>query len=342
MKHYLKQFTAWATALRRNFKNNMFERARMRLTVFYIAAMGIVLGIFSATLIYTLERNIESTYREHLGEGDYFDRALLDTNDGIEAIIYIVDGFLVLIIGAGSYILAGRTLRPIRESLEAQKRFSANASHDLRTPLSIIMTEGEVALANSAMDSKEYRSIILSVLEEAHVMSALVEDLLLVARSENGSSYTEKTTVFLSELLDPLVSRIRKQAQQKEISVSYTSPANIQVEANEYLLTRAFQNILQNAINYTPSGGTIAIAIKTEGNKVSTTITDTGVGIGESELPYIFDRFYKAAHSRNDNAGSGLGLPIAKEIIEQHQGSIAVRSFLKKGTAVQIALPNLS
>lgn len=332
---------AWAIALQRNFKNNMFERARIKLTAFYLVGMVIVLGIFTSVLVVTLEKNIRETYVKTIGSEEGFDRAILDTNDGIEAVVYTTDGIFLLLLGLISYTLAGRTLRPIKESLEAQKRFSANASHDLRTPLSIIMTEGEVALANKTIDQKEYRSMILSVLEEAHVMSALVEDLLLVARSENGSSYTEKNTISLSEFLDPLVSRIRKQAEQKQVSVSYTSPEYVQIEANEYLLTRAFQNILQNAINYTSSGGSITVTTKTESTKLRIVITDTGVGIRESELPYIFDRFYKAAHSRNDNSGSGLGLPIAKEIIEQHQGSIVITSVLKKGTTVEILLPRL-
>lgn len=339
MKNYLKQSMAWATALRRNFQKNMFERARIKLTVFYLAGMIAVLGIFTAVLVVTLEKNIRDTYQENIGSGESFDRAILETNDGIEAVVYTVDGLLLLILGIASYILAGRTLRPIKESLDAQKRFSADASHDLRTPLSIIMTESEVALSSESTEASEYRSTIKSVLEEAHVMSHLVEDLLFIARSENASSYEEKDMVLLSDLIDPLVLRTQKQGAQKAISVSQTPMPQVSIYVNEHLFTRALQNILQNAINYTPQGGTITVSAQEDHKQVVLSIADTGVGIDEEDLPHVFDRFYKAAHSRNDGPGSGLGLPIAKEIVENHNGSIEITSIPKKGTRVNITIP---
>ena len=341
MKNYLKQSTAWATALRRNVQKNMFERARVKLTAFYLAGMIVILGIFTGVLVVTLEKNIRDTYRENIGSGESFDRAILETNDGIEAIIYTVDGLLLIILGVASYVLAGRTLRPIKESLDAQKRFSADASHDLRTPLSIIMTESEVALASEGAEASEYRSTIKSVLEEAHVMSHLVEDLLFIARSENASSYEEKYTFLLSDLINPLVLRTQKQGAQKDISVSQTLMPQVSIHVNEHLFTRALQNILQNAINYTPEGGTITISAKEGRGQIVLLIADTGVGISAEDLPHVFDRFYKAAHSRNDGSGSGLGLPIAKEIIENHNGTIVINSILKKGTQIEISLPTV-
>lgn len=342
MKNYLKQSMVWATALRRNVQKNMFERARIKLTTFYLVGMIVILGIFTGVLVVTLEKNIRDTYRENIGEGESFDRAILETNDGIEAIIYTVDGLLIIILGAASYILAGRTLRPIKESLEAQKRFSADASHDLRTPLSIIMTESEVVLASESAEASDYQSTIKSVLEEAHVMSHLVEDLLFIARSENASSYEEKDTVLLSDLIDPLVLRTQKQGAQKNISVSQAPIPQISIHVNTHLFTRALQNIFQNAINYTPQGGAITVSARKDHKQIVLSIADTGVGIDEEDLPHVFDRFYKAAHSRNDGSGSGLGLPIAKEIIEQHNGTIEITSVLKKGTTVEISLPIVS
>ena len=148
MKNYLKQRTELGIDLIRKIKSNIFEKARIRLTLYYIAIMVIVIGIFSSVLIVSLENNIEESLTLRIEQNEVLDEAILETNKGIETLVFMLDGLLLLLIGVASYFLAGKTLDPIKKVLESQKRFSADASHDLRTPLAIITTETEVALSN--------------------------------------------------------------------------------------------------------------------------------------------------------------------------------------------------
>jgi signal transduction histidine kinase len=163
-------------------KNNIFKKARIKLTLYYIGIMAIILLAFSSVLIFTIESKIREGFRDRItiteSEGD----PAKNTSDEIEFIIYIVDGLLLVIIGFSSYFLAGKTLKPIKEALDSQKKFSADASHDLRTPLAIMMTESEVALQNKNPKVDELQSTIESNLEEAKKMSKLVNDLLLISR----------------------------------------------------------------------------------------------------------------------------------------------------------------
>ena len=181
MKHYLKQFTAWVTVL----THNPFEKARLKLTLFYVGAIIVIMGLFSLVLIATLEKNIQDS-SEDITDGYLVQhKALIRTKDTVETVIYTIDGILILIIGGIGYFLAGRTLRPIQESLDKQKRFTADASHDLRTPLAIMKTEMEVALQDKRTNDISYRKIIASNLEEVNKMATLVSDLLLVARDNH-------------------------------------------------------------------------------------------------------------------------------------------------------------
>ena len=177
MKHYLKQFTAWVTVL----THNPFEKARLKLTLFYVGAMIVVIGLFSVVLIATLEKNLQDSLEDITGGNPAQHMAFIIAKDTVETVVYTIDSILILIIGGIGYFLAGRTLRPIQESLDRQKRFTADASHDLRTPLAIMKTEMEVALQDKHTNDSFYRKTIASNLEEVNKMTTLVSDLLLVA-----------------------------------------------------------------------------------------------------------------------------------------------------------------
>jgi signal transduction histidine kinase len=250
----------------------------------------------------------------------------------------VVDGFLLLIVGGVGYFLAGKTLKPIKKNFEAQKRFTADASHDLRTPLTIMKTEIEVALANKSSDNTKYREVLQSGLEEIGTMSSLVEDLLALARSEGIQKKEEQEVLDYVSSLTSLVERVKVQARNKHIDINLqTVPASIFVNKTNFM--RAIQNVLNNAVHYTPLHGKIDITLSKKAKYFILTVSDTGVGISDEDLPHVFDRFYKASHSRNDQTGSGLGLSIAKEFIERYNGNIKVVSVLNKGTVVTIAVP---
>ena len=335
MKHYLKQFMGWDIAL----THNPFERARVKLTLFYVGTMIIIMGIFSLVLIATLEQNIQDSLEDITGGDLMQQQALVRTKDAIETVVYAIDGILILIIGGVGYFLAGRTLRPIRESLERQKRFTADASHDLRTPLAIMKTGMEVALQDKHPNDISYRKTIVSNLEEINKMTTLVFDLLLVARTEQTVEKDTSRLVDVHGFVDSVIKKMQIKAQEKSITLAMEGTVHGNVKVHGHNFDRVLQNVLQNAINYTPSGGRVTVSIHKEKSGYKIIVVDTGVGIPEADLPHIFERFYKASHSRNDASGSGLGLSIAKQIIEQHKGSIAISSHTGEGTEVTITIP---
>ncbi len=302
--------------------------------------MAVILLAFSSVLIFTIESKIREGFRDRItiieSEGDPAKNA----SDEIELIIYVVDGLLLVIIGFSSYFLAGKTLKPIKEALDSQKKFSADASHDLRTPLAIVMTESEVALQNKNPKVEELQFIIGSNLEEAKKMAKLVNDLLLISRGEQENTLNNYITTDLYSFAEKVVQKFIRQAKDKNIvlEISEYKKADILLEPNTF--ERAISNILQNAINYTKQGK-IKVEIKEDAKNIILSISDTGVGISSADLPFIFNRFYKAEHSRNDKSGSGLGLSIAKQIINKHKGDIVVESSAGNGTTVTIKVPKV-
>lgn len=335
MKQFLKQSTESATASMRN----PFAIARVKLTAYYLACTVVVLAIFSILLISTLEKNLKNSYEEFV-ESDVQKRneVFIRTSDGIQTSILLVDGLILILVGGIAYFLAGKTLVPIKEATDRQKRFTADASHDLRTPLTILRTTIEVALQNRAEDPEVYKKVLHSGLEEVKTMSLLVEDLLVLARNEAGENKREKKQIHLEECIQGIVERISIEAKQKSIAIHMHMEKTSPVFANETYLMRAFQNIIQNAVQYTPPYGTITVSVEKVGAHVVCRVKDTGPGIAKGDLPHIFERFYKSSHSRSE-AGSGLGLAIAKEIIESNMGTIEIESTIGSGTEVTVKVP---
>ncbi|HEY1037392.1 MAG TPA: HAMP domain-containing sensor histidine kinase [Candidatus Paceibacterota bacterium] len=365
MKQYLKQFTEWGTGLR----HNVFLKARLKLTLYYALFMAVIIGLFSMTLLSEIDKNMHAAYRRHMVRNDIFmkefprtpvfdagiqrinriyEEDFLEASKAVRTLIYTVDAVLLALIVAASYVLAGRTLRPVKQALDDQKRFVADVSHDLRTPLAIMKTETEVALQDGE-PSSSHRDALKSNLEEIDKMSSLVSDLLLLARTEGVYQYADTLQtgdaepISMTGLMNRISERMGKQAALKNIELSFANAAkgDALVEGHLNHLERAIQNIVQNAINYTPEHGHVATALSEHGSSFRITVKDTGVGISKADLPHVFNRFYKASHSRSSSSGSGLGLPIAKQIIEQHKGTIEISSKEGKGTEVHIQIPRI-
>lgn len=301
--------------------------------------MTVILVLFSGALIYTMDLKLKESLHGKIVVVSDKEDPVDEASDEIISLIYYIDGSLLILIGVLSYFLAGKTLKPIKDSLDAQKKFSADASHDLRTPLAIITTESEVVLQNSSNKEKDYKKVIISNLEEARKMSTLVNDLLIISRSENENISNNFIVVDLYNFVEKIMSKMKTQAENKGLLISINEYKKILVKVDASNFERAISNIIQNAVNYTKKGE-IKVIVSGDHKKANITISDTGVGINEQELPFIFDRFYKAEHSRNDESGSGLGLCISKQIIEQHKGNIIIESKIGVGTTVNITIPN--
>ena len=317
-------------------KNNLFNNVKIKLTIYYVLIMSVVLIIFSAALIYSVDINLEENLNGKVIITENKESPIEHASDDIESIIFYIDGILILIITLLSYFLAKKTLKPIKDSIDAQKKFSADASHDLRTPISIIISESELALSDK--NEKDLKGVIESNLEEAKKMSKLVGDLLIIFRNENKNIKDKLIQIDLHYFIGKIVSKMKIKAEDKGLKLTLNDYKKILLEVDISNFERAILNIIENSIYYTKKGS-IHIDISDDNKYAYIIVSDTGVGINEKDLPYIFDRFYKAEHSRNDESGSGLGLPISKQAIIQLKGTIEVQSKPNEGTTVKILIP---
>jgi signal transduction histidine kinase len=219
-------------------------------------------------------------------------------------------------------------------------QFTADASHDLRTPLALIRTNAELALRRPRSDS-EYCEALGRILSTSEETTELIEQLLLLARADANVAQLKLEPTALSPVLQAVAQKANVLAAGKGLAFSHSvvsSPHTL--FANQAALERLLLTVLDNAIKYTPAGGRVSLGVRLENSEASIEITDTGIGISEKDLPHVFERFYRADHARSrETRGSGLGLSIAKWIAEIHHGSIDLRSQAGQGTRVTIRLP---
>ena len=219
------------------------------------------------------------------------------------------------------------------------KQFSADAAHELKTPLTIIRGELEISL-HEERSTEEYEAIIASALEEITRLSNVVETLLELSRADMGKVKMKKGKADLSRHIMDVCDDVVILSESKNVHVEYNIEPNIEIEYDSGRVHQAFLNVIDNAIKYTPEGGKIFINLKKNDSNAVIEVTDTGEGIPDSELPHIFDRFYRVKKKRSDEIqGTGLGLSIVKWIIEAHNGSIDVTSKRNQGTTFTMKLP---
>jgi signal transduction histidine kinase len=246
---------------------------------------------------------------------------------------------VILILGTGaSYWLARRTLRPIETALEAQSRFTADASHELRTPLTAMQSEIEVALRNPKFNKQEARDLLASNLEEIAKLKALSDGLLQLA--SNNGSHIEYRDVDMQGVVRAALKRVTPIAKKKNITVIDESE-DVLAKGEPQSLIDLTVILLDNAVKYSPDGTTVRLAVRQHNLQAELRVADEGYGIKASDVPHIFSRFYRAdtARSKQNGNGYGLGLSIAKKIVDIHNGTITVRSTPGKGSTFIVRLP---
>ncbi|MCS7289651.1 MAG: HAMP domain-containing histidine kinase [Roseiflexus sp.] len=243
------------------------------------------------------------------------------------------------LVGTASWWLAGRALRPAQEAWERQQRFIASASHELRAPLALIRASAEVALRETPPDAADQRDLLGDILAESDHMRRLVDDLLTLTRLDSGQLKLTIEPVDLADLLRKVQRQVARLGEQRGISVVLETASGV-VQADAERLQQVVLIALDNALRYTPSGGQIVLSAKPMGRMVQITVADTGSGIAPEHLPHIFERFYRADPARGrENGNAGLGLSIAKGLVEAMHGRITVTSAVGVGTTVSVALP---
>lgn len=228
-------------------------------------------------------------------------------------------------------------LTRIDQAFSTQQQFIQDVSHELRTPLTALKGKQEVTL-NKKRSPEEYEAVLGVNLEEINKMSQLVENLLALAQMEKKDILLKPRSIDLNRVIEKVINNMQALADQKNIFLLFSPAGKIILEADDNQISRVFLNIIDNAIKYTGDNGKITVKVSKDKDYAKIEILDTGAGIKGEELPYIFDRFYRADKSRSTQ-GFGLGLSIAKSIVDAHKGKIQVKSEIQKGTDFIVFLP---
>jgi len=218
-------------------------------------------------------------------------------------------------------------------------QFTADASHELRTPISLIRTEAEITLRKSRSE-EEYRDALFHVLTEAEATSSMVEKLLSLARSDSGQRTLEGRLVDLGDTVLRVASEWQAVLESKALRLTKTIAAGVYVVGDATALHQLLNILLDNAVKYTPGPGTIRLSVEERNNAAVLKVTDSGIGIDPEHRDRIFERFYRADKARSrESGGAGLGLAIAQQIVVQHHGSLEVESTPDKGSTFVVELP---
>lgn len=257
-------------------------------------------------------------------------------------VISVVIGLLISI-GLG-YLLAGRSLKPIKETYESKQKFLADVSHELRTPLSVMMLSSETLEREISKENTFQLDALADIKAETVKMSGLVENLLLFARSDNRKLLPTIQLVNISRLIEVLNNGYVYIAKNKEITLYNDIERDITIEGDEKLLSSLFSILIDNGLKYTKRNGSVSIRLEKEKVKekegIRFIVKDTGIGIHKADLNHIFNRFYRVSdNSDKESGGYGLGLSIAKEIVEVHGGIIKAESEKDKGSTFMVWLP---
>lgn len=326
----------------------MFESATVKLTTWYLAILIAISLLFSFVIYSSASAEIDTRF-------GYLQRdsrmivnipdSKFDTLRNIQvheaqasllASLVITNICIWLAGGVGSYYLARRTLIPIEEAHEAQSRFTSDASHELRTPLASMKTEIEVALRDPSLTKQEAKELLTSSLEEVNKLTKLSQTLLQLSRLDHDNISWEK--VNLGEAAKSVIDKFDKTG--KRIQLRGTSQS---IQANRSSIDELLTILLDNAVKYSPDDTLVEVSLIKQKQLVGFEVSNEGEGIAPDVLPHIFDRFYRADSSRTsgDKKGYGLGLALAKKIVELHNGELTVSSAINKETTFRVLLPSV-
>lgn len=225
------------------------------------------------------------------------------------------------------------------DSFRRQRQFTADASHEIRTPLTVMKGQIDVALQRERKP-EDYRQVLQAINEEVDRLIRLAGSLLTLARADAGQIPLAFESLSLTDVVASATEQVAPMARERGVKLQITPSATVTIQADEDLLLHLLLNLLDNAIKYTPAGGQVSVGCRLVDAQVELWVRDTGCGIPEEQLPYIFDRFYRVdkARSRREG-GAGLGLAISRWIAEAHGGSISVESAEGKGATFAVRLP---
>jgi len=318
-----------------------FKSAYLKLTLFYVLIAMAVSISFSIAIYQISSREIgrglgpQSGIFRNMIADDFENirrEQILESSSRLKINLFYYNLAILILSSIGGYFLARRTLRPIEEAMDSQNRFTADASHELRTPLAAMRSEIEVALRDEKFNLNMSKKLLNSNLEEIIKLETLSAALLKLARIEENSAQNFEI-VSLEEIITESFEKLEKIADKKEIEFE-VSLKDLKIKGDHQSLVELFVILLDNAIKYSPKKSKVIITIQQNKNHIIVKIKDYGIGIKASDLQHIFERFYRADASRSKEKvdGYGLGLAIAKQIVELHYGQIFAKSTPGRGS----------
>jgi len=332
----------------------MFQQARIKLTVWYLAII-MAISLFFSILIYRgvthelsgrlrmIERRLELPrygMRPPVGQTEFFFLDYMEVRKRIILILAYTNVAILMVSAVAGYFLAGQTLAPIVSAMEEQKRFVADASHELKTPLTALYTSIEVALRDKKLTLPAAYRALQENLTDVQNLTKLSDELLSLARYQDGQNNLKREDVDVKDALDAARTRVAPLAKRKGVALSITTAPHV-ITAHRESLVKLFAILFDNALKYTDTGGSVTVDTVRERKQLVVNVRDTGIGIAKKDLPFLFERFYRIDQSRAKKPaqGFGLGLSIAKKIVTLHGGSIDVRSAPGKGSTFSVRMP---
>lgn len=323
----------------------MFQKARLKLTAWYLLIIMLISVSFSLVIYRVLtlefvrfERIQRFRFERRFFTPPPFDPELInETKKRLGLILIFINAGILVFAGGVGYFLAGKTLRPIKEMVDEQNRFISDASHELRTPLTAIKTSMEVSLRDKNFTLIDARKIITDSLNEVNRLKTLSDNLLQLIQYQTTKDHIKFQTVAFDKLIKEIVEKFTPLAKQKNLQIK-TQLIKCQINGDPYGLSSLLSILIDNAIKYSLPDKNIIISLKKADHTINLSVKDFGIGIAKKDLPYIFNRFYRAdtARSKKIQGGYGLGLAIAKEIVDLHGGKINVLSSPNKGSLFSV------
>ncbi|TVX76909.1 HAMP domain-containing histidine kinase [Peribacillus simplex] len=264
-------------------------------------------------------------------EKEMLDRLLL--------ILFVGGGIGSLVAVGAGYLLAGRALIPVKKSWDQQQQFVSDASHEIRTPLAVIQSRADLLFQSPSATIEEKAVDISIISKEVRRLNKLVNGLLTLTRTDSNQMEVKKSNFFLDDLLMDIVEQYTDIASFQEKSIISHAPEKVVFHGDKERIHQLLVILVDNAMKFTEEGGEISLSCIKNSSSVILTVEDNGKGIPQEDLPLIFNRFYQVEQSRSANEGSGLGLSIAKWIVNTHQGNIKVTSEQNERTRFEITFP---
>jgi signal transduction histidine kinase len=229
-------------------------------------------------------------------------------------------------------------LDKLESSISKEKRFASDASHELRTPVSIISAQVEQTLSGNKRSERDYRQALKKILMESKKMSYIISQLLMFYRGDEGKYELNFEILDLNMIVEEVANEFKGIASDNGIEINFEVKEKVKIRADQTLITRLLINLIDNAIRFSKKDGKVNIVVFREKDFANIIVEDNGIGISKKDIPYIFDRFYRSDRSRTGQ-GTGLGLSIVKWIVDMHKGEIKVESEINRGSRFIVKLP---